>query len=215
MSADPAPAVDAPAGDLQRSSAFVGRAIGPILAIAGSIACLAAIVLSVEKVRSLEDPSYVPSCSIDEVVSCGSVLVSEQAEAFGFPNPFIGIAGFAALATIGIVLIGGARLPRWLWLVIQGGVTLALGFVCWLIFQSVYRIEALCPYCMVVWVMTVVSFVYVTAHNIAEGRLGSGGQPGSAGIVVRYHGLITTLLLLVIATILGQAFWDHWQRVLL
>lgn len=204
-----------PVDERRTSADFVGRAIGPILAIAGAIGALAAIVLSIEKFRSLEDPSYVPSCTVDAVVSCGSVLVSDQAEAFGFPNPLIGIAGFAALATIGVVLVAGAELPRWLWLAIQAGVTFAFGFVCWLIFQSVYRIEALCPYCMVVWVATVVSFVYVTVHNLAEGRLAADRRSKSASLVVRYHGFAATVLLLVIVAILGQAFWDHWKRVLL
>lgn len=207
------PGAENPAGERSASADFVGRAIGPILAITGAIGALAAILLSVEKVRSLEDPSYVPACTIDEVLSCGSVIVSEQSEAFGFPNPFIGIAGFAALATLGVVLIGGAALPRWLWLTVQAGVTFALAFVCWLIFQSVYRIEALCPYCMVVWTVTVIAFVYVTAHNLAEGRFGTGASKKARG-VVSYHGLITTLLLLVIVAILGQAFWDHWQDVI-
>jgi uncharacterized membrane protein len=201
-----------PSPEGRSSAEFIERAIGPILALSGSVAMLAAIVLSVEKVRSLEDPSYVPTCSIDEVLSCGSVIVSDQAEAFGFPNPFIGIAGFAALATIGVVLIGGAQLPRWLWLTVQAGITFALGFVVWLIFQSVYRIEALCPYCMVVWAMTITAFVYVTAHNVAESRL-----PCSAAlrpIFVGFHGLLVTGMLLIVVAILAQAFWDHWQSVL-
>lgn len=210
MKAVPSTVAANPADERSPGAAFVGRAIGPILALAGTIGALAAIVLSVEKVRSLEDPSYVPACTIDEVLSCGSVIVSEQSEAFGFPNPFIGIAGFAALATIGVVLIAGSSLPRWLWLTVQAGVTFAFGFVCWLIFQSVYRIEALCPYCMVVWTVTVIAFVYVTAHNLAEGRLGASRARRAAD----FHALTTVLMLLTIVAILGQAFWDHWQKVL-
>jgi uncharacterized membrane protein len=47
----------------------------------------------VEKVRMLEDPTRVPSCTIDPVLACGAVMNSDQAEAFGFPNPLLGIAG--------------------------------------------------------------------------------------------------------------------------
>lgn len=194
------------------AAAFISRVIGPLLAGTGAFAALAAIVLSVEKVRSLEDPSYVPSCSIDEVLSCGSVIVSDQAEAFGFPNPFIGIAGFAAVATIGIALIGGARLADWLWLTVQVGMTFAFGFVVWLIFHSVYRIEALCPYCMVVWAMTIIAFVYVTAHNVAESRLPFSAQ--LRPLWVGYHGVLVTVLLLLVCGVLAQRFWDHWQDVL-
>ena len=204
-----------PPDEARASGAFIGRAIGWILAATGSTGALAAIVLSVEKVRSIEDPGYVPTCTIDAVLACGSVIASDQAEAFGFPNPLIGIAGFSAVATIGIVLISGAKLSRRLWLAVQAGVSFALGFVCWLIFQSVYRIEALCPYCMVVWVAAVVAFVYVTAHNLAEGRFGSRADGSMRGApIVRYHGLIATLMLLAIIAIIGEGFWDHWRTVL-
>ena len=52
---------------------------------------LASLTLTVEKIELLIDPSYVPSCSINPVLSCGSVMVTHQASVFGFPNPLIGI----------------------------------------------------------------------------------------------------------------------------
>ena len=36
-------------------------------------------------------------------------------------------------------------------------------FVHWLIFQSLYRIGALCPYCMVVWAVTIPLLVVVAS----------------------------------------------------
>lgn len=199
----------APVDEADASAAFVGRAIGWILVGAGFIALLAAMVLAIEKFRLIEDPSYVPTCSVDAVLSCGSVMASEQSEAFGFPNPLLGIAGFGALTAFGVALVAGTRFPRWLWLTIQAGVTFAMGFVVWLIFQSTYRIEALCPYCMVVWAMTIVSFVYVTVFNLARGNLAI-----RAPTIVRYHGVALTLMLLVVVAVIGQAFWDYWQDVL-
>jgi len=41
----------------------------------------------------------------------------------------------------------------------------------WLIFQSLYRIGALCPYCMVVWVVTITVFWNVTLHNLTREHL--------------------------------------------
>ena len=190
------------------AAVFVGRYIGWILVVPGAIALVAAVTLMVEKVRLLEDPTRVPSCTIDAVLACGAVMNSDQAEAFGFPNPLIGIAGFAALIAFGTAILGGSDFPRWLWLAIQAGVTFAVLFVHWLVFQSVYRIESLCPYCMVVWVMTITAFVYVTAHNIAEGRL------PAATFVVRYHGVILTTWLAILTLLIGEAFWDHWRSKL-
>ena len=36
-------------------------------------------------------------------------------------------------------------------------------FIHWLIFQSLYRIGALCPYCMVVWAVTIPLLVVVAS----------------------------------------------------
>jgi uncharacterized membrane protein len=38
-----------------------------------------------------------PSCSINPILSCGSVMTTPEAEAFGIPNLLIGIAGFAVV----------------------------------------------------------------------------------------------------------------------
>lgn len=196
------------------SAAFIARAIGPILAICGGVGLLAAFTLAVEKVRIIEDPTYIPTCSINPILSCGSVMTTDQAEAFGFPNPLLGVAGFAAVAAIGVALVGGAQLPRWLWLVVQGGLTFAVVFVHWLFFQSLYRIEALCPYCMVVWVVTIVAFLYCTLHNLAQGNLPlPAGLRGAADVAVRYHGVILTLWFALLVFLIGEAFWSYWRTL--
>lgn len=38
------------------------------------------ITLTVEKIALLKDAAYVPSCSINPVLSCGSVMTTPQAE---------------------------------------------------------------------------------------------------------------------------------------
>ena len=193
------------------AAALVGRLIGWLMVVPGAIALIAAVTLMIEKVRLLEDPTRVPSCTIDAVLACGAVMNSNQAEAFGFPNPLLGVAGFAALVALGTTVLGGAELPRWLWRTIQAGVTFAAIFVHWLIFQSIYRIESLCPYCMVVWVMTIVAFLYVTIHNTSNGALPS---TRIGVLAVRYHGVILTTWLAVLTLLVGEAFWDHWRSKL-
>ena len=83
-------------------------------------------------------------------------MSTPQAELFGFPNPILGVAGFAALVTVAVTIISGARLPSWYWIGLTAGTALGTVFVHWLIFQSLYRIGALCPYCMVVWAVMIV-----------------------------------------------------------
>jgi uncharacterized membrane protein len=191
------------------------RRLALVLTIGGAVGLLASAVLLIEKIALLEDPDYIPTCSINPILSCGSVMTTAQAEAFGFPNPIIGIAGFAVVLTTGVVLLTGATLTRWYWLGIQAGVTFGVVFVHWLAFQSLYRIGALCPYCMVVWVVTIPLFLYVTLGNLRSGALPTPGPlRGAVRTVDQYHGVVLTAWYLLIAGLITERFWYYWQTLL-
>jgi uncharacterized membrane protein len=182
-----------------------------VLTVGGALGLAAALVLTVEKIALLKDPDYIPTCSLNPVLSCGSIMRTPQAEAFGFPNPLLGIAGFAVVVTTGVVLIAKARLPYWFWLGLQGGAFLGVLFVHWLIYQSLYVIGALCPYCMVVWVVTIPIFWYTTLHNLRHGHI-----PASSRVVdvlTKYHGVVVTVWYLAIAIGVLQAFWTYWMTL--
>lgn len=190
-----------------------GRLLPWLLAVTGAIGLAAAFTLTVEKIALLKDPEHVPSCSINPVLSCGSVMQTAQAEVFGFPNPLIGVIAFTAVTVLGVVLLAGAVLPRWVWIGLQVGVTFGVVFVHWLIFQSLYRISALCPYCMVVWTVMIPLFWYVTLHNLAGGRLGGpGARIGVA--VARFHTVVLAAWYLLVIILIGQAFWTYWRTLL-
>jgi uncharacterized membrane protein len=186
-----------------------------VLVVGGAVGLAAAVVLLVEKIRLLEDPDYVPSCSINPILSCGSIMRTDQAEAFGFPNPIIGVAGFAVVITVGMAMFAHAAFGRWFWLGLQAGVTFGVGFVHWLIFQSLYRIDALCPYCMVVWAVTIPLFWYTTLHNLDRGHL---RVPMSARRAARgaatYHGVVLTVWFLAVSGAVAHRFWDYWSTLL-
>jgi len=152
------------------------RLFGWYLLIFGAIAFVASFDLTLEKFRLTADPNYVPTCSLNPILSCGSVMLKAQAEAFGFPNSFLGIAGFAIVCTIGAGLLAGAVYRMWFWVCLLVASFGGLAFIHWLAWQSLYSIGALCPYCMVVWTVMIPTFVYVLFYllrNLA---------PNSAGI---------------------------------
>ena len=140
----------------------MSRALAWLYVLGGGLGLAAAAALTLEKIAKLRDPSYVPTCSLNPVMSCGSVMDSPQAEAFGFPNPLIGIAAFAVVVTTGVAVLAGFQPPRWYRLTMNAGTGQGALFVHWLIFASLYHIHALCPYCLVVWLMTIPLFWYTT-----------------------------------------------------
>lgn len=201
-----------PAGD--RAAAPAVRT-GLVLLLGGLIGGTAAFVLAVEKILLLKDPGYTPSCSINPILSCGSIMTTDQAEVFGFPNPFLGVAAFPVVVTIGVLVLARVPLPRWVWLGLNAGAALGVVFVHWLIGQSLYRIGALCPYCMVVWIVTVMIFWYVTVHNLRDEILPvPAWLRRPAALAVEFHSVVLVLWVCVVAALIGQAFWDYWRTLL-
>lgn len=185
-----------------------------ILTIAGVIGTYAAFVLSHDKLRILENPKASLGCSLDPILACGSVISSDQAQAFGFPNPYLGLAGFAAVATIGIAIFAGGVFKRWFWLAINGGLLFALGFSAWLFVQSVYVIKNLCIYCMVVWTVTIIAFWYVTLYNIDSKNIQlPKGKAQSVYAWIRKHHLdLLVLWFFVIIGLILHHFWYYYGR---
>ncbi|GAA2019013.1 vitamin K epoxide reductase family protein [Pseudokineococcus marinus] len=188
------------------------RRFGAWMLVTGAIGFVAAFVLTVERFELALDPSYVPSCSINPVLSCGSVMETEQAALLGFPNPLIGIASFAVLTTLGVVLLSGARLPRWVQLGVQVGVTAGTALVVWLISQSLYAIGALCPYCMVVWSVMIPLFWTTTARSLEQGAVPA--PAGLARAVVDLRFPLIALSYAVVVVLVAVEFWDYWRTLL-
>lgn len=169
----------------------------------GTAGALASAARIIEKVAALADPTHVPSCSINPVISCGSVMMSWQAELLGFPNPVLGLAGFPVVAASGAAILARGYLRRWYRL---AGSLAGVGLVHWLIFQSLYRIGALCPYCMAVWVCAVVTLTAVSALLATRGTL--------PAFLARYAPTILVAWLAVVATLSAIRFRDHWATLL-
>ena len=183
--------------------------------IGGVVGLLASGIITYDKIQILQNPAFRPSCDLNPIVSCGSVMDSEQASAFGFPNTFIGLAGFAAILTTGVVLLAGAagKLKRWYWLSLELGLLFGVAFVHWLFYQSVYNIGKLCPYCMVVWVTTITMFWYTSLYCIQAGHLRLKGWLQKAATFSRRH-LFDFLIfwLLALAVLILKRFWYYYGQ---
>lgn len=184
---------------------------GLLLLIAGVVGLGAAFALTVEKIALLQDPDYVPLCSVNALLSCTSVMTSPQAEAFGFPNPLLGLVGFSVLAATGAALLAGAKVKTWFWVGLQIGLSAAFVFVHWLIVQSIFDIGALCPYCLIVWAVTAPAFWYTTLRNLrswADARPGTGRQR-KIKVLQDVHAVPLTVWYLSVLIIVAITFWDE------
>ena len=112
---------------------------------------IASFLLTVDKIKILKDSKFNPSCNINEVLNCKSVMLSKQAEVFGFPNSLIGIGAFAIFIAVAIAILGKVEFPSWFINIALGGTIIGVIFSHWLAYQTTFVIGALCPYCMIAW----------------------------------------------------------------
>ncbi|MDT3398946.1 vitamin K epoxide reductase family protein [Streptomyces sp. B1866] len=208
--ADGVDADQVPAG--ARDSVGAGRAFGLLLVITGALGLLAAWVITIDKNHILEakarGESYTPGCSLNPIVSCGNIMESDQAQAFGFPNPMMGLVAYGIVICVGMSLLAGARFPRWYWLTFNAGCLFGVGFCTWLQYQSLYVIGSLCLWCCLAWAATIVMFCYVTGYNIKHGFLPVPGAVRRG--LLEFHWVVPVLWIAVIGMLILTRWWDFW-----
>jgi len=163
-----------------------------LFTLGGAIGLVASLVISLDKLKLLQNPHYVPSCNINPIISCGSVMKTAQASVFGFPNSWLGLIGFAAVILTGISLLAGVRLRPFV--------------------QSVYVIHALCPWCMVVWSVTIPIFLFTTIYTLREGHLPTPKLlQRPAQVIYEYKYVVLVCWYLLIALLILHHFWYYFR----
>jgi uncharacterized membrane protein len=172
------------------------------LIIAGAIGWWAAFSLTLERLNLLADPDAILGCNFSPLVQCSKNLTSWQGALFGFPNPILGLAGWVAPIVVGAAILAGARFAGWFWLLFLAGLTFAMGFVIWLIAQSIFVLGTLCPWCMVTWAVAIPTFYAVLLHVLRTGILPAPrGIRTGAGRLMSWVPLLAVLSYAVIAII--------------
>ncbi|MFI1955805.1 vitamin K epoxide reductase family protein [Streptomyces xinghaiensis] len=206
----PAP-MPAPEGD----GIGAGRLTAVVITVAGVLGWLASFGLARDSWALLEDPDYAPACDISPVIGCGDIARTWQAEAFGgVPNMLWGLGVFAVVGALGLALLAGARFRRWLWLLLLGGSLLGVVFAHWLIYQSLYVLGELCPYCMLIWVVTIALFWTLLTDGLRNGVLPvPEHRRKAADAVLDVRWLLLLGWYAVIAVFILTRFWSYWTSL--
>ncbi|TFD51928.1 vitamin K epoxide reductase family protein [Cryobacterium sp. Hh11] len=183
------------------------------LIIAGIIAFAAAFALTLDKIHLLEDPTAQLSCSFSVLIGCATNLSSPQGAVFGFPNPLIGLAAWSVVITIGVAILAGARFARWFWVGFNVGVLGAMIFVIWLIGQSIFVLDVLCPWCMATWAVTIPVFLAVTLYNFKVGNLPGGASVRRAAAGAYSWMFVITIVCYIVFFIVAQVNMDVLNRL--
>src|SRR3990167_9379994 len=131
-----------------------------ILTVGGLAGAVAMTWQATERIAMLKNPGKILSCNLNPIVDCGVVLGHRLSALFGFPNAFIGMIVFAALALSGVLLLTGNKPNQKFKNVIFGLSVVLLLFSLWFFGTSLYVICIICIFCVVGWVVSVPIFVY-------------------------------------------------------
>jgi uncharacterized membrane protein len=200
----------------KKKSITLEQVVPWMLIIGGIIGNICSLIISLDKIKLLENPAFKPSCDLNPVVSCGSVMSSHQGSVFGFPNPWLGLAGFSVLLTVGVAILAGAKFKRWFWQGLEAGIIVGLIFAFWLLFESVYRIHALCPYCLTVDVVVITLFWYNTLYCIEQKYivLKVKNLQRAAQFSRKHHLDILVLIFVILIGIILNHFWYYYGHYL-
>ena len=140
-------------------------------------------------------------------------MKTEQADLLGLPNTIFGIAGFSILFFVGLMLVTGSKLSKRLWQTLNLGILTGFLFFIYLFFQGVYRINAICPYCFLVWLVMPPLLLYITLYNLQIGNISLGLNQKAKDFLLRYHWEILTAWYIIFFAILLTHFWYYWQTL--
>lgn len=204
LEASPAPA--------QPHRWFTGhRGLGAFLVVTGVIGLLSAFELTLDKLRLLGDPDAVLACDLNPYFSCGGVMTHWQSEIFGFPNQLIGVVAFVVPIVLGVLLLSRVDVPAWIMNGLAVGLLGGIMLVTFLQYASIYTIGVGCPWCMVVWVVTIVQFCVVLAANVLNGTFGRAARESAVLRVLASMPLVLAgVWLLIIATAMVAQFWTFF-----
>jgi uncharacterized membrane protein len=201
------------ASTMARPLARLTRILPWILIVCGIVGAIASVMITIEKFDLIQNPHYQPVCDLNPIISCGNVMKSKQANAFGFMNTYIGLLGFPAVLTIGMAMLAGAKFKRWFWLGLNFGLTFGITFAYWLLFESVFRIRSLCPYCLSVDVVITVAWWYLTLFIFYNGYLNLPVRFRRIGqFIKQHHADILMFWFVAVTAVILHHFWYYFGQ---
>jgi uncharacterized membrane protein len=184
-----------------------------MLTVGGIIGLICSLVLTYDQVKVWENPAFQPACNLNPILSCGNVMNSGEGHILGIPGPFFGLITFAILTTIGMALLAGAKLKRWFWQGLQLGALAGVGYALWLFWLSLFKIHALCPFCLAVDTVVYILAWYITLYNIEKGHIAVPSfLQGVARFARRHHLDLLVLWFLIVAGYILYHFWYYFGK---
>lgn len=184
--------------------------VGWILIICGAIGLLASFMLTIEYLHKLQSPTEQLICDINPFITCGPAMMSDAGSILGFPNIILGLVCFTITITTGVVILTGAKLPRWYWICFQLGLVGAAALITYLQWFSAFELGKLCLWCMIIWTATIPLVALTTIANLGHGRLGAGAI-GVGRKLASWGWVVVVLWYLAVIGLIAMGMWEAFM----
>ncbi len=169
--------------------------------VAGVAGWVVSFLLYHEYIGQLSGGDPLISCSISPIVTCGPNLLTPGGNLLGFSHSIIGLTLFLGPIFAGVsALAAPGGLRAWFWRVFAVFVAGAFLLVHFFAYRSVFEYSSLCPWCMIIWLVTIPLFFTVAGWTLRAGAWGTRGFAQRVGAaILSWMPLIVIVDYLVIA----------------
>lgn len=173
------------------------RSFGLLSILGGLLGLYGSFRLFLDYVASLKAANFVPSCDLSDTISCAANLESSYGALLGFSNTVLGLVLFVVPVVIGVLVLSGVELPRWLGLANLGGNLGAVALIAYLQWASFTQLGTLCIYCLTIW-LAVLAIFWSSLAFVARQWMSPHRAGGFLDFVSSYWGILWLAHLLAI-----------------
>lgn len=177
---------------------------------------VASFALTQDRLALLKDPSIVPACTINPIISCSAAMNSAQAEMFGIPNSIFGIAIYSVLLATSVFILYKTKFAKFIWYYMLAAAVLGTAFMHYLLIESIFFLHIICPWCFGIWLSTPLIFMSVvrlfskTQHSESSPK----ALRATVGFIERHGTLILVSWYMILVILLVVTFHEFLASLL-
>jgi uncharacterized membrane protein len=177
--------------------------------VGGILGAVVAFLLYLEYIGQLTGADAIISCQWGVLVTCGPNLLSPGGNILGFSNSIAGMVLFLGPVYAGVSeLASPSGLRRWYWRTYGIFVAGAFVLVHYFAFQSIFVYGSLCPWCMIIWLVTIPLFWFTTGWMLRDGVWTEAPAARRVGSVIFSWALLATVLDYALIAVTAQLRLD-------
>lgn len=185
------------------------------LLLSGVIGLVASFILTLDKIKLLENPQFAPACSLNPIITCSAAMSSAQATTLGIPNSMMGIVIYTVLIVISGSIIIGVYYSRRIMGIMTYIAIAGFVFTNYLILQSVLVLHVICPWCFTIWIS--VPIILLSAFKLYEQRCQKKDMTQldrTTSLITKHALLIIGIWYLCLFFLLAFVFREYWVTIL-